>query len=320
FALLPEGQDPDDVLRNQGREALANVLGATRSLVDVVWAQAVESQPHDTPERRAALEARLGGLVRTVGDETVRRHYGQEIARRTADLFGGGNRAAGRAAGWGERRGEFQRGRGGLGANPGRAAAVGASDSLKRSALVTGARDMPRRETVMLLTLVNHPALIADVAEELCEIALSHPELERLRAALVDAAAEGIGEYAGAADPDVARRQAVFALRESLRGHGLAALLERIDSQSIARTDWFAGAEAADADAESGLKHTMALHRKINTLHRNLEIAQADFERDICEANEARVFAIKAELEKAEGTEALVQGFGAHSGRPVRNF
>lgn len=64
----------------------------------------------------------------------------------------------------------------------------------------------------------------------------------------------------------------------------------------------------------------LALHRKINTLHRNLELAQAEYERDITEANEARLFAIKAELEKAEGTEALVEGFGAQSGRPVRSF
>ncbi|MCB1483092.1 MAG: DNA primase [Rhodobiaceae bacterium] len=305
FALMPEGQDPDDVLRSQGRDALAQLLGTTRSLVDIVWTMAVESQPHDTPERRAALEARLSGLVRAVGDESVRRHYGDEIARRTRELFGGA--PAGRQAGVQRGNRNYGAGRGNAFQTPGRLASVGASDSLKRSALVTGARDMGRREVVILLTLINHPVLIADYAEELSDTVVSHPDLERLRGALVDAAADG-----AAAD--------AAGLRESLGARGLGAVLERIDSLWLARADWFAGPDAADVDAESGLKHMLALHRKINTLHRNLEIAQADYERDISEANEARVFAILAELEKAEGTEAQVEGFGAQSGRPVRSF
>ncbi|MCB1479600.1 MAG: DNA primase [Rhodobiaceae bacterium] len=306
FALMPEGQDPDDVLRSQGRDALAQLLGTTRSLVDIVWTMAVESQPHDTPERRAALEARLGGLVRSVGDETVRRHYGEEIARRSRELFGGG-RPQGQRPNF--QRGGYTPGRKGRGGfqGAGYSASAGASDSLKRSALVTGARDMSRREVVILLTLVNHPALIADHAEELCDTVISHPELERLRGALVDAVSDG-------AEIDAT------ALRESLGARGLGGVLERIDSLWLARADWFAGPDSADVDAESGLKHMLALHRKINTLHRNLEIAQADYERDISEANEARVFAILAELEKAEGTEAQVEGFGAQSGRPVRSF
>lgn len=167
---------------------------------------------------------------------------------------------------------------------------------------------MGRREVAILLTLVNHPAVTADYAEDLCEIVISHPDLERLRAAVLDVIAE--------AEDMVSAQQ----MRESLAARGFAHVLERLDSRWLARADWFAGPEAAESDAESGLKHMLALHRKINTLHRNLELAQAEYERDITEANEARLFAIKAELEKAEGTEALVEGFGAQSGRPVRSF
>ncbi|MFN0264377.1 DNA primase [Tepidamorphus sp. 3E244] len=313
FALMPEGQDPDDVLRAQGREALAQLLGNTRSLADIVWTMAVESHPHDTPERRAALEARLGALVRSVGDETVRRHYGEEIGRRTRELFGG--REGGRNQGQ-RGQGAFSRGRAepfskqsrtGAGYMPA-AGLAGASDSLKRSALVTGARDMGRREVAIILTLLNHPVLLDDFAEEISELVMAHPELDRVRTAIVDIAAED--------DLDLSAAM----MRESLGRRGLEGALARLDSLWLARADWFAAPEAADTDAESGLRHMLALHRKINTLHRNLELAQADYERDITEANEARLFAIKAELEKAEGTEALVDGFGAQSGRPVRNF
>ena len=59
FALLPEGQDPDDIARTGGPAAVERVLAAARPLVDMLWAREVEAGPLDTPERRAALARRL---------------------------------------------------------------------------------------------------------------------------------------------------------------------------------------------------------------------------------------------------------------------
>ena len=58
FALLPDGQDPDDLVRSGGREAVDEVLDAARPLADMLWARETEAGAFDTPERRAALEAR----------------------------------------------------------------------------------------------------------------------------------------------------------------------------------------------------------------------------------------------------------------------
>ncbi len=59
FALLPDGQDPDDLVRSGGREAVDDVLDAARPLADMLWLRETEAGGFDTPERRAALEARL---------------------------------------------------------------------------------------------------------------------------------------------------------------------------------------------------------------------------------------------------------------------
>ena len=55
LAALPDGQDPDDLVRSGGREAIDDVLAAARPLADVLWARESEAGPFDTPERRAAL-------------------------------------------------------------------------------------------------------------------------------------------------------------------------------------------------------------------------------------------------------------------------
>src|SRR5256885_2246747 len=62
FALLPEGQDPDDLARSGGRVAIEEVISAARPLVDMLWSREIEGGSFATPERRAALEARINEL------------------------------------------------------------------------------------------------------------------------------------------------------------------------------------------------------------------------------------------------------------------
>ena len=87
FALLPAGQDPDDLIRASGAEAMGAILAAARPLVDLVWSRETDAGVFDTPERRAALEARLGEIARQIGDDSVRRHYQQAFAERVAAFF-----------------------------------------------------------------------------------------------------------------------------------------------------------------------------------------------------------------------------------------
>src|SRR3954468_3011857 len=79
FALLPEGQDPDDLARSGGRAAVEDVMAAARSLSDVIWSREIEGGTFATPERRAALEARIGELSNGIRDEVVRRYYRQHL-------------------------------------------------------------------------------------------------------------------------------------------------------------------------------------------------------------------------------------------------
>ena len=57
LAALPDGQDPDDLVRSGGREAVEDVLAAARPLADVLWTRESEAGPLTTPERRAAGSA-----------------------------------------------------------------------------------------------------------------------------------------------------------------------------------------------------------------------------------------------------------------------
>src|SRR5271163_94579 len=80
FALLPEGQDPDDLARSGGRAAIDEVISAARGLAEMIWTREIEGGSYATPERRAALEAKIGELTNGIRDEVVRRYYRQHLA------------------------------------------------------------------------------------------------------------------------------------------------------------------------------------------------------------------------------------------------
>ncbi|MEJ2229510.1 MAG: DNA primase, partial [Alphaproteobacteria bacterium] len=82
FAFLPEGLDPDDMLRVLGADALSTALETTRALVDVLWSKEFRTANMSTPEQRAFFEKRLDELVATIADKSVRFYYSQELRNR----------------------------------------------------------------------------------------------------------------------------------------------------------------------------------------------------------------------------------------------
>ncbi len=92
FTLLPDGMDPDDVVRVRGAQAMRDMLEGARPLVDLLWGRELEVEPLDTPERRAGFEARLMAAVGLIKDTGVRRAYERELKDRLYWHFRGQNR------------------------------------------------------------------------------------------------------------------------------------------------------------------------------------------------------------------------------------
>jgi DNA primase len=62
------------------------------------------------------------------------------------------------------------------------------------------------------------------------------------------------------------------------------------------------------------------LHHQWNSLTRELKDAEHALGQDSNEANYAWLRDVKARLSAIEGTEAMIEGFGASSGRPSRSL
>ena len=87
FVTLPQGQDPDDLVRMKGPAAFEALLKEPEPLVDRLWASELAAEPLDTPEQRAGLKARLADLAKTIADSNVAQEYQAEFRRRFDETF-----------------------------------------------------------------------------------------------------------------------------------------------------------------------------------------------------------------------------------------
>ena len=88
FALMPPGQDPDDLIRSGGPAAMAAIIDNARPLVDLLWQRETEGKTFDSPERRAALDHALAQAVARIPDPATRGHYEQALKSLKWQAFG----------------------------------------------------------------------------------------------------------------------------------------------------------------------------------------------------------------------------------------
>jgi DNA primase len=270
----------------------------------MLWARETETGPFDTPERRAALEARLGEVIAGIGEESVRRHYRADFGDRLRALFQPASQRPPREQRrpWSDRGGRFDRRRG---TQPQAAGApyVVMSPQLAASPVHRGHRGaVPRREALILQAVLNHPWLLHDHLEDLAAIEFRHSETEKLKAALVDI-------FAHAHAPDT------HGMRAELDRRGLTVALARIEKAITTPSVWGARADAGPEDVLMTWRQLIALHRQWHSLLRELKDAELALGRDSTEANYSWLQDVKARLSVLDGTEALIEGFGASSGR-----
>ncbi|HET9904512.1 MAG TPA: DNA primase [Xanthobacteraceae bacterium] len=314
FASLPQGQDPDDLVRLGGAEAMRAVLAGAVPLADMLWARETENGRFETPERRAALERRLGALVEAIGDPIVRKYYREDLAARVRTFFappqGRSGGDYGRAVG--SVRTNWPRGGGRPGGrwhNPESGPMI-PSPRLAASALVRGPRaGVPPREALILLAVLNHPWLMEHHAEELAEIEFHHADADRLRRGILDVAA---------AHPHAPLEPGV--LREALAAGGFSRPLARVEGAITHTADWPARPGSAEADVAAWWNHVIGLHRKQRTLHRELKDAERALGTEPSDENLRWLRDIQERLSVLEGAEALIEDFGVLSGRPARSF
>jgi len=169
FCLMPQGMDPDDLLRAQGAGAMDKLLAQARPMVDLLWQRETEGGNFDSPERRAALDKTLRAAIGRIADPHIRNHYGAAIKDMRWALFNPRGGAA-RGRGW-QPKGTPQP----------------ASPTTRASLLAQGNStiDEMLREAVILAVLLTHPAILPQFEDALERLEFLDPDHGRIASALL---------------------------------------------------------------------------------------------------------------------------------------
>ena len=318
FAMLPDGQDPDDLIKEEGPEAMRDVLENALPLSEMVWNRETSAGIYNTPERRAELESRLRQLVSSIRDESVRRHYGQDIASRLQGYFGNAEPRKGNSARHNNSQSYqsgYQSGSGNY--NNTRSVTAGgrrftASASLLSSRMVKrGHKGMALREAAIIAGIAFHPAVGFEHFEEVSVIALQSNDAKGVLSAILDAFANWSGEE------DFPDTDHVVARIEKL---GLGEIFAAMRQQLVTSNLWPLLPEAAFEDARDGWLQAYHLYLKNQTLNTELKAAERALADDDSQENLERLLQIQQELTRVDGIEALIDGFGVPSGRAFKTF
>ncbi|MGK0267144.1 MAG: DNA primase [Maricaulis sp.] len=271
FAFMPDGKDPDDILREQGAGALRDVFKKTRSLAELLWEREVGVEPLDDPDRRASFRRRIRTLLAQIAEPDIRAEYKREFDNRMEAAFG----SAPQRAPWVP---------GGKKAAP----RLGPSAELRRAAKGSpGAADA----RMLLLAVIEWPELAAEQVETLAHLTLG--SLDLLRDTVLDACSTG---------------QSVQSdwLRAKLAESGFAAELRRLDGERGPMRAAIGGAEASgEQRSEAWIKLAAAYMERNEATDRREEIRARLVEeigRDDSEGVRRLVEAYRRETSRSESS------------------
>jgi DNA primase len=268
---LPAGEDPDSLIKNQGKQAMEAAIAQALSLPDRLW-QHVVGQGGGGPDARAAQEHQLIQLAEQIQNPTVRAHYRSHFKQRLWDQA----RSAPKAQGM-RKVGSVQ---------------VPRAQAVQLPHLPSDHQAQRDRFITQCLALVVlYPQLLRDgeIEEFFACLPLQQSGPEQLRQAVLDCWAD---------DESLSRQS----LAESIRQREKAVLLEATMKaiQSMAPPSLIADmAEQHMGLAKRVWQQTVNTYHLANLQH-ELRLAERQFSADMNQDTMDQVMALKVQLSEAE--------------------
>ena len=268
FALMPEGKDPDDLIRAEGPEAVQTVLDQAIPMVQLLWRRETEGRVFDSPERKAALDKSLREKIKLIRDPSIRLHYAEDIKELRFQLFRGQRGGGGQGGtGYGQRYGGYKSGsrvQGGF--RDGSRMPWGAPPpprSTTRASMVASSeeQDFARvREAVILATAITTPTVIPEFEINLERMQCQDMDHAHLRDLVlrygIDAPERLRDEIAYALGPDALENLLSLrhvAISPCVRKPGDLDMASLTLAEEFAKLESIAGLNAELAEAEEDL-------------------------------------------------------------------
>lgn len=261
FAFLPNGEDPDSLIKAQGKQAFDAVINSAMNLVDFLWVHHTMNRTFNTPEERAGLEKALDADALRIPDQSVQFLYRDALRKKARDSFRTPFTPGPRGGGGG--------GRGGKSSGP----VLGVS--LRRPAFSESRVPLQ----ILLACVLNHPSLFRDVEDEFGRLNFPDDRLGALKQSVLmvlGADEEGLDSKG---------------LETYLIQQGFEAELKMVLSDAVYTHAGFARPNSELEVVRKGWQDTVSLMRR-KSMGRELQVAGKALAGEFSDENEQRMMAL----------------------------
>ena len=199
FAMLPEGQDPDDLIKAKGAPAMKAILENAIPLVEMLWQREESAEVLDTPEAKAGLKARLYKALDEIEHADVKALYKTDLLERFDKAYG-----------WqAQKRGGYKK------------RSEDKADKLTNQAASQALAQNARREGTLIGAILEYPELLTLIDERLFELDFTDPICAKLQSGFlsylrVTKAVEKLTLYAHMEREGLDREVKAFSTRRTL--------------------------------------------------------------------------------------------------------
>lgn len=174
FAFAPNGEDPDDIFRAGGAEALVALIEAAKPASDVLFEREKTRRPLTTPEARAAFKTALREASNKIQEPETRKLYFADLMARADEALRPERKPfEPRPQNQGGERREWRP----------KGAPAPATPELK--AVASAVRARPAAEN-FLRAAADAPEILTRFADWIDRLAIADPDLDAVRAALLE--------------------------------------------------------------------------------------------------------------------------------------
>ena len=164
YAFMPEGEDPDSLIKQHGVNAFRQAIDGSMPLFEFLWNNHTAGRQFSTPESRAGVIQAIEAQVARIEDRNVQTHYRTLLRQKISERF------FARPEPYSSRKGAPK--------------AVGAGSGLALRRPSSQVQHIYPR--VLLAGLINHPVIFGDVEEIIGNEHFEDSDLERLRLEIVN--------------------------------------------------------------------------------------------------------------------------------------
>lgn len=220
FAFIPEGEDPDSLIKANGIHGVSKILDQAVPLFDFIWHSFVAGRVFKTPEKRAGVIKQLEAEVAKILNQDVQMHYRSLLRKKVSETFFARSGTDQRFGS--ERKGVFKN----------------SSDIQGMKPTRPIRHDQNLFSKVLLASIINHPHIFDGVDEIVSRLAFTHPRLEAVRQSVIILLSE---------NPDLSSNDLVVALKDK----GFMQEIGDICNESVYVHASFSAPNATDNDVQS---------------------------------------------------------------------